>query len=99
MVEVTSVSPQAMDGVLDRFRKICLADYLGEDVCLMVIDIQATYNILNDCSALPTTASSTVISNLFILKCGGVLRNLLCCISYYRQRGEKSSGPWTHCNP
>ena len=54
MDEVTSGSPQAMDGVLDRFRKIRLADYPGVNVRLMVNDIQATYNILKGGSALPT---------------------------------------------
>jgi hypothetical protein len=67
MDEVTSGSPQAMDGVLDRFQKLQLADYLGENVHLMVNDIQATYNILKDGSALPTTASSTMISKLLFL--------------------------------
>ena len=64
MDEVTSGSPQALEGVLDRFRKIRLADYPGENVRLMVNDIQAKYSILKDGSAIPTTASSTVISKL-----------------------------------
>ena len=66
MDEVTSGSPQAMDGVLEKFKKIQLSDYPGENVRLMVNDIQASYNLLKSGQCLPTTVSSMVTTKFLL---------------------------------
>ena len=67
MDEVTSGSPQAMDSmILENFKKIQLSDYPGENVCLMVHDIQASFNLLKSGQCLPITASSIVATKLLL---------------------------------
>ncbi len=66
MDEVKSGSPQAMDGVLEKFKKIQLSDYPGENVRLMVNDIQASYNLLKSGQCLPTTVSSMVTTKFLL---------------------------------
>jgi Zinc knuckle len=66
MDEVTSGSPQAMDGILEKFKKIQLSDYPGENVRLMVNDIQASYNLLKSGQCLPTTVSSMVTTKFLL---------------------------------
>ena len=67
MDEVTSGSPQAMDSIiLEIFKKIQLSDYPGENVRLMVHDIQASFNLLKSGQCLPITASSIVATKLLL---------------------------------
>ena len=66
MDEVTSGSPQAMDSILENFKKIQLSDYPGENVRLMVHDIQASFNLLKSGQCLPITASSIVATKLLL---------------------------------
>ena len=66
MDEVTSGSPQAMDSILENFKKIQLSDYPGENVCLMVHDIQASFNLLKSGQCLPITTSSIVDTKLLL---------------------------------
>ena len=64
MDEVTSGSPQAMDSILETFKKIQLSDYPGKNVRLIVHDIQASFNLLKSGQCLPITASSIVATQL-----------------------------------
>mgnify|MGYP006149004505 CR=1 FL=1 len=66
MDEVTSGSPQAMDSILEIFKKIRISDYPGENVRLMVHDIQASFNLLKSGQCLPITASSIVATKLLL---------------------------------
>ena len=66
MDEVTSGSPQTMDSILEIFKKIQLSDYPGENVCLVVHDIQASFNLLKSGQCLPITASSIVATKLLL---------------------------------
>jgi hypothetical protein len=68
MDEVTSGSPQAMDSILENFIKIQLSDYSGENVRLMVHDIQVSLNLLKIAQCLPVTASSIVATKLLLFQ-------------------------------
>ncbi len=67
MDEVTSGSPQAMDGIIEKFKKIQLSDYPGKNVRLMINDIQASYNLLKSGQCLPTTVSTSMVTTKFLL--------------------------------
>ena len=62
MDEVTSGSPQHMDSIVEQFRNLSLSNYPGENVRLLVNDVQATYNLLKHGNAMPATISSVVIA-------------------------------------
>ena len=67
--EVTSGSPQAMDSILENFKKIQLSDYPGENFRLMVHDIQdiqASFNLIKSGQCLPITTSSIVATKLLL---------------------------------
>ena len=44
--EVTSGSPQAMAAVHAKFLSLKLSNYPGENVCLLVTDVQSTFNLM-----------------------------------------------------
>ena len=62
MDEVTSGSPHRMDSIVEQFRNLSLPNYPGENVRLLVNDVQATYNLLKHGNAMPATISSVVIA-------------------------------------
>ena len=62
MDEVTSGSPQRMDNILEQFRNLSLSNYPGENVRLLINDVQATYNLLKHGNAMPATISSVAIA-------------------------------------
>jgi hypothetical protein len=66
MNEVASGSPQAMDSILETFKKIQLSDYPGKNVRLIVHDIQASFNLLKSGQCLLITASSIVATKLLL---------------------------------
>ena len=66
MNEVASGSPQAMDSILEIFKKIRISDYPGENVRLMVHDIHASFDLLKSGQCLPIIASSIVATKLLL---------------------------------
>ena len=52
---------------MEIFKKIRISDYPGENVRLMVHDIQGSFNLLKSGQSLPITASSIVATTKLLL--------------------------------
>ena len=66
MDEVTSGSPQAINSILEIFKKVQLSDYPSKNVRLTVHDIQTSFKLLKSGQCLPITASSIVATKLLL---------------------------------
>ena len=60
--EVTSGSPQAMAAVHAKFLSLKLSNYPGENVRLLVTDVQSTFNLMQSGGFISQTASSTLVN-------------------------------------